>query len=183
MEFIVSWIRNDNYLPPLNWTTHQHEQVQAPATAPTPPPPPRRSKRHASHTVTDGETSGYQSDNHFIDPSAGNYHLRHSRQLPSSRGQSIEPISNDTSSVIIHHSIKEQMNSDHLDGHQSGISARADYKFLERKKWVQDGTVPYDLYPEVGLIINNDVVRLSIKLEWVVLIDARSKPLIEFVIV
>ena len=149
MELIVSWIRNDNYLPPLNWTTHQHEQVQPPATAPPPPPPPRRSKRHASHTVTDGETSGYQSDNHFIDPSAANYHLRHRRQLSSSRGPSIEPTPPDASSVIIHHSTKEQINSDHHDD-ASVISARADYKFLERKKWVQDGTVPYDLYPEVG---------------------------------
>ena len=159
MEFIVSWIRNDNYLPPLNWTTHQHEQVQVPpTTAPPPPPPPRRSKRHASHTmVTDGETSGYQSDNHHIDPSTtANYHLRHRRQLSSSRGQSIEPIPPDTSSVIIHH--REQINSDHLDGHDV-VSARADYKFLERKKWVQDGTVPYDLYPEVGSFNLNSVHR------------------------
>ncbi|XP_046445896.1 coiled-coil domain-containing protein 66-like isoform X2 [Daphnia pulex] len=150
--------KNDNYLPPLNWTTgsHQHEQVQQapPATAPPPPPPPpRRSKRHAiSHTVTDGETSGYQSDNHFIDPSAPNYHLRHRRQLSSSRGPSVEPMpdTSNSSNVIIHHhhsTNQEQINSNRHD-EANEISARADYKFLERKKWVQDGTVPYDLYPE-----------------------------------
>lgn len=115
-----------------------------PATAP-PPPPPRRSQRHVSHT--DGETSGYHSDNHLIDPAAANYHLR--RQLPSSRGR-VEPLPPDTASVVI---VDNQQ-----DGHNV-ISARADYKFLERKKWVQDGTVPYDLYPEVrqkdNLILNN----------------------------
>lgn len=105
-----------------------------PVTAP-PPPPPRRSHRHVSHT--DGETSGYHSDNHLIDPAVGNYHLR--RQQPSSRGR-VEPA--DTGSVFL----------DNHDG-PNVISARADYKFLERKKWVQEGQVPYDLYPEVvGLI-------------------------------
>lgn len=137
---------NTNYLPPLNWSTHQNEPqvLQMPATAP-PPPPPRRSQRHVSHT--DGETSGYHSDNHLIDPAAANYHLR--RQLPSSRGR-VEPLPPDTASVVI---VDNQQ-----DGHNV-ISARADYKFLERKKWVQDGTVPYDLYPEVrqkdNLTLNN----------------------------
>jgi hypothetical protein len=103
--------------------------------------------------VTDGETSGYQSDNHFIDPSAPNYHLRHRRQLSSSRGPSVEPMpeTSNSSNVIIHHhhsTNQEQINSNRHD-EVNEISARADYKFLERKKWVQDGTVPYDLYPEV----------------------------------
>ena len=136
--------RNANYLPPLNWSTHEQAQVP-PATAPPPPPPRRSHRQHVSHT--DGETSGYHSDNHLIDPAAAaaNYqHLHHRRQLPSSRGR-VEPLPPETSSVII----------DHQDGGGGGsssnvISARADYKFLERKKWVQDGgAVPYDLYPEV----------------------------------
>lgn len=109
----------------------------APATAPPPLPPPRRSQRHISHT--DGETSGYHSDNHLIDPAAVNYHLR--RQLPSSRGR-VEPLPPDTSVIL-----------DHQDG-PDVVSARADYKFLERKKWVQDGTVPYDLYPEVCAMLH-----------------------------
>ncbi|XP_045026120.1 uncharacterized protein LOC116917800 isoform X2 [Daphnia magna] len=136
--------KDDNYLPPLNWSTHQHEPLQAPATAP-PLPPPRGSKRHVSHPVTDGETSGYQSDNHFIDPSV-NYHLRPRHQQSSPREHKVTCLPPHSPSVI-KHSAKEHLDSDHHDG-SNGISARADHKFLERKKWVQDGTVPYDLYPE-----------------------------------
>lgn len=146
ITLIIFCVRNDNYLPPLNWSTHQHEPVQAPATAP-PPPPPRGSKRHISHPVTDGETSGYQSDNHFIDPSV-DYHLRHRHQQSTPRGHNANSLPPDTSSVIMH-SPKEHLDSHHHDG-SNGISARADYKFLERKKWVQDGTLPHDLYPEVS---------------------------------
>lgn len=132
---------NDNYLPPLNWSTHHQpsnhhndgQVIQMPVTAP-PPVPPRRSQRHVSHTDDTGETSGYHSDNHLIDPAAANYHLRRHQPLPSSRLELP-----DTGSVII----------DNQHDGPNIISARADYKFLERKKWVQDGTVPYDLYPEV----------------------------------
>lgn len=148
VELIVSCIRDDNYLPPLNWSTHQHEPLQAPATAP-PLPPPRGSKRHVSHPVTDGETSGYQSDNHFIDPSV-NYHLRPRHQQSSPREHNVTCLPPHSPSVI-KHSAKEHLDSDHHDG-SNGISARADHKFLERKKWVQDGTVPYDLYPEVSFL-------------------------------
>ncbi|XP_057370430.1 transcription factor SPT20 homolog isoform X1 [Daphnia carinata] len=136
--------KDDNYLPPLNWSTHQHEPLQAPATAP-PLPPPRGSKRHVSHPVTDGETSGYQSDNHFIDPSV-NYQHRHRHQQSTPRGPNLSSLPPHSPSVI-KLSTKEHVSSDHHDG-SNGISARADHKFLERKKWVQDGTVPYDLYPE-----------------------------------
>jgi hypothetical protein len=61
------------------------------------------------------------------------------------------PDTSNSSNVIIHHhhsTNQEQINSNRHD-EVNEISARADYKFLERKKWVQDGTVPYDLYPEV----------------------------------
>lgn len=120
-----------NYLPPLNWSTMQQQTsenlrpVPAPATAP-PPPLPRHSAR-GQQQHTDGETSGYHSDNHLIDPSHIHRHIHSStRNRPVTDLQQLQPADE--------------------SGHK--ISARADYKFLERRKWVQDGTVPYDLYPE-----------------------------------
>lgn len=107
----------------------------APATAP-PRPPSRRSPRlqqqHVIVNHTDGETSGYHSDNHLIDPA----HFHRQTHSPSSRSR-VAPVTAPP---------PDESKSDEVS---NNISARADYKFLERRKWVQDGTVPpYELYPE-----------------------------------
>lgn len=170
-------LRDAGFLPPLNVYSHQHPPQAKPVTPtpaplplPPPPPPPRRSPRNFSQT--DGETSGYHSDNHLVDPASQRHPARHRpeplqpavadhlQQLSTSRSFHVPP----QTSVSDHHylqllpqgslpipphtSVPEHYHHGHEHGH-AGMP-RADYKFLERRKWIQDGTVPYELYGEVS---------------------------------